>query len=127
MEPFRFFQSFDIPENFQGQLVEFTVPADKLLHIEFIAGDVTLPAGESSFIAVSIQIHDTTGATIGLYSVSSHELGNIGVLDLFEFGQLVSVYADPGTKVTAQVNRFGTGTLGAGGVNMSISGQLFTV
>ncbi len=123
MEPFRFFQSFTIPVNFQGQLVEFTVPADKLLRIEFIAGDVTLPAGESAFIAVSIQIHDRAGTTTGLYSISSHELGNIGVLDLFEFGQLVTVYADPGTTVTAQVNRFGAGTLGQGGVNMSISGQ----
>ena len=127
MKPFRFFQSFVIPANDQGQVVEFTVPANELLRIEFIAGDVTLPAGQSSFVAVSIQIHDMTGATTGLYSVSSHKLGNIGVLDLFEFGQLVSVYADPGTKVTAQVNRFGTGTLGAGGVNMSISGRLFAV
>jgi hypothetical protein len=78
MKPFRFFQSFVIPVNVQGQVVEFTLPANELLRIEFIAGDVTLPAGQSSFVAVSIQIHDMTGAITGLYSVSSHKLGNIG-------------------------------------------------
>jgi hypothetical protein len=124
MEPFRFFQSLVIPANNQGAIVDFVVPADRLLRMEFIAGDVTLTAGESAFISVGIQVHDDARTTTGLYSVRSHKMGNIGDLDLFEFGQAVSIYADGGTQVTAQVNRFGSGALTPGGVNMSISGQL---
>jgi len=126
MEPFRFFKSLNVPQNNQGATTSFTVPANRLLRIEFIAGDVTLPAGESNFIAVSIQTHDSSGSTTGLFSINSHKDGNIGVLDLFEFGQVVNIYADPETTVSAQVNRFGSGTLGSGGINISVAGQLFT-
>jgi hypothetical protein len=126
MEPFRFFTSLNIPQNNQGAIANFTVPANRLLRIEFIAGDVTLPAGESEFIAVSIQTHDAGGSTTGLFSINSHKDGNIGVLDLFEFGQVVRIYADPETTVSAQVNRFGSGTLGSGGINISVTGRLFS-
>ena len=126
MEPFRFFRSLTIPQNNQGVIANFTVPPNRLLRIEFIAGDVTLPTSESSFVAVTVQTHDLAGSTTGLFSISSRTLGNIGVLDLFEFSQAVSIYADPETTVSAQVNRFGTGALGSGGVNMSITGRLFS-
>ena len=126
MEPFRFFTTLNIPQNNQGAITNFTVPANRLLRIEFIAGDVTLPAGESDFIAVSIQTHDSSGSTTGLFSINSRKDGNIGVLDLFEIGQVVSIYADSETTVSAQVNRFGSGTLGSGGINISVAGQLFT-
>lgn len=126
MEPFRFFRPVNIPQNNQGVIASFTVPQNRTLHIEFIAGDITLPAGESSFIAVTVQTHNSAGATNGFFTVTSRMLGNIGVSDLFEFGQALSIYADAGTTVGIQVNRFGTGPLGAGGGNVSASGQLFT-
>jgi hypothetical protein len=53
MEPFRFFRSLTIPQSNQGVIASFTAPQNRILRIEFIAGDVTLTAGESSFIAVT--------------------------------------------------------------------------
>ena len=48
MEPFRFLTTLNIPQNNQGAIANFTVPANRVLRIEFIAGDVTLPAGRRS-------------------------------------------------------------------------------
>jgi hypothetical protein len=67
------------------------------------------------------------GLNTGLFYVSSHKRGSFDGQDSFEFGQLVRLYADPGTKVIAAVNRVGPGPLGQGGADVSISGQLFTV
>ena len=125
MEPFRFHELLTIPANQGGADVTFTVPDNKLLHIEFVSGEVTPTASQKSIVTISIAIHDAAGARTGVYFVIAQKLGNIGTFDLFEWGQLVSVYADPGTQVGVRVNRFGTPPEQVG-VLMSISGRLFT-
>jgi len=127
MEPFRFHELLTIPVNQGGGDVEFTVPNNKLLHIEFISGDMELSASQDSFVTVSIAIFDAAGTRTGVYCAIAQKLGNKGTSDVFEWGQLVSVYADPGTKVGVRVNRFGAPVHDQIGVLMSISGQLFTV
>jgi hypothetical protein len=127
MQAFRFFKTLDLPEQNVSEITKFTVPTNKQLRIEFIAGNVTSPAGECEFVEVSINIFDAIGNTIGIYPVISNKEGKTDNWDLFKFSQLVSVYADSGTEVVVRINRFGSEPPGRGEVVLSISGQLFDV
>jgi hypothetical protein len=73
----------------------FTVPSDRRLVIEFVAGSCqTGPIGGTGLTGLSLNIENSVGGTFGGYSLPYSFV--LGELDI---AQQTRIYADPGTKV----------------------------
>jgi hypothetical protein len=103
-----------------GCHVDFAVPANQLLVIETVSASINMPEGQSG--NSNIQTHTTSlGA---LFHLPLQLEGNNGSGFVF-YGttQSVRLYANPGTTVTATMNRLG-GSTGTAAAGASISGYL---
>src|SRR5262249_54967429 len=95
----------------------------KRLEIEYASGEAFLPTGQKGLFSV---ITTLAGETTGIrHYLDSDALGNFGAPDYFRAGQVVRLYADPGTVVMLRVDR--DRPTGAGLAGMSISGRLAAV
>ncbi len=112
-----------LPSGTGGQNGFVTVPAKKRLVIEYASGEAFVPTGQKVLFSVITTIG---GATTGTrHYLDTDALGSFGAPDYFRAGQLVRLYADPGTTVMLRAIRdVATGDALA---RMSISGYLVNV
>jgi hypothetical protein len=104
---FQFFKDYkiQIPENTPGGgTLEFTVPSDKELIIEFASGSGNTPSGQISFVVFQlISPSTTTGGTdsiTGSYFIPVQKVGSYSPSsDVFVFAQSMRVHVDSGIKV----------------------------
>jgi hypothetical protein len=130
---FQFFRGYQIAANDEGGSIEFTVPADKELIIEFISGDGNIPAGQAIYVVFQLisppPPDGGTGGTTGIYFVPAQRVGSFdSESDIFVFSESMSVHADPGTRVFIVVQRLGitfpTNFNTTGGGNFTMTGQI---
>ena len=112
-QPVQTFVSFDDP---------YVVPAGKRLVIEYFSGQVINDDGTVS----SATLRTSTGGSVNLDHLVplGPPTGTNGTQNSYQFGQLVRVYADPGTEVRAAYLYSGTGSVTVIG---RISGHLVDV
>jgi len=125
MQPFQFSSGLvEVPSGTQSQSVFFSVPAGKLLIIEFIAGFATLPLGQFMQGSISTSVI----STLADYAITAVKAGtHAEVADIFVFTHQVHLYADPETQVAISIARLGpqsTAAPGAYSYRLSVSGQL---
>ncbi len=121
--PFQTNLEIKLPNGTGGQNGSFQVPAGKRLVIEYASGEAFAPAGQKClFSVITFLAGQSTGTR---HYLESTPLGKFGAPDYFRAGQVVRLYADPGTSVTLRVDRdLATGDALA---RMSISGELVAV
>jgi hypothetical protein len=118
---FQFLREISIQAGQEGEAVEFTVPMDKQLIIEFLSGVGGLPV--NTFLQGSFQLISPKGNTTGIYFLTPSRQGNDGNQDLFVFSQSMRVHVDVGTRVLFTINRIGA-TTEAAEVTLTMTGQL---
>ncbi|MGB8910102.1 MAG: hypothetical protein WCC84_15260 [Candidatus Cybelea sp.] len=110
----------DLPNGTEGQNGFVAVPSGKRLVIEYVSGEAFLPTGQTCLFSVITTIG---GASVGTsHYLVSYAMGNFGAPDCFVAGQVVRLFADPGTTVMLRADR--DAASGAGIARMSLSGQL---
>ncbi|HSS50846.1 MAG TPA: hypothetical protein VLX28_18045 [Thermoanaerobaculia bacterium] len=117
--PFQASVNIDLPDGTGGQNAFVTVPAGKRLVIEYVSGFAFLPAGQNASFSVFTSLAGQTSGTEHIL-ITTKALGND-----FVTGQVVKLYADPGTTVMLRTDR--DLAKGAGKARMSLSGQLIAV
>lgn len=100
----------------------FRVPAGKRLVIEYISGILSVPFGQS---IVTFELTTTASRLTANHSVQISFAGVLAGSSQFTAGQLVKIYADPGTIVG--VGAFRNTYTGTGRVSVTISGYLLDV
>jgi hypothetical protein len=121
--PFQFTAEIKIPNGTGGQNGGFQVPAGKRLVIEYASGEAFAPTGQKCLFSVLTSLAGQPVST--RHYLESTPLGKFGAQDYFRAGQVVRLYADPGTVVTLRIDRdLATGDALA---RMSISGELVAV
>lgn len=100
---FQFFRSYQIAENASSKNLEFTVPSQKELIIEFVSGSGSFPSGQIIFVAfqlISSSAQGDTGKPTGSYFIPVQRAGSGSLsTDIFVFAQSMRVHANPGTRV----------------------------
>jgi hypothetical protein len=97
------------------------IPTGKRLVLEFISGQVFVPRGQKVLFSVFCRAQDD-----GVFHyLDSVPVGAFGNQDCFECGQLVRLYADPGTGVALRVER--NPSAGSGSGHMSLSGHFINL
>jgi hypothetical protein len=120
--PFQASANIDLPDGTGGQNGFVKVPDGKRLVIEYVSGEAFLPAGQNGvFSVITLVAGQTTGTEHHLATAAV----KFGASDIFRAGQVVRLYADPGTTVTLRADR--DLAKGAGKARMSLSGQLVAV
>ncbi|HEV3458910.1 MAG TPA: hypothetical protein VHG32_20355 [Thermoanaerobaculia bacterium] len=121
--PFQATVEINLPDGTEGENGFVHVPKGKRLEIEYASGEAFLPTGQKALFSV---ITSLAGERTGIsHYLDSDALGNFGAPDYFRAGQVVRLYADPGTVVMLRIDR--DRPTGAGLARMSISGQLVAV
>jgi hypothetical protein len=122
-QPFQAAVEITMPDGTEGQNGFVTVPAKKRLVIEYASGEAFVPTGQKAVFSVFTTIG---GAPTGTqHYLHTDAMGNFGAPDYFRAGQVVRLYADPGTTVMLRADRdLATGSALA---RMSISGHLVNV
>jgi hypothetical protein len=109
-----------LPNGTGGQNGFVAVPQGKRLVIEYASGEAFLPTGQKGLFSV---ITTLQGATTGTrHYLQTQPMGKFGAPDYFRAGQVVRLYADPGTTVMLRIDR--DLATGDGLARMSISGYL---
>ena len=122
-QPFQAAVEITMPNGTEGQNGFVTVPAKKHLVIEYASGEAFVPTGQKALFSVITTIG---GAPTGTrHYLDTDAMGKFGAPDYFRAGQVVRLYADPGTTVMLRAERdFATGDALA---RISISGYLVNV
>ena len=106
-----------------GSVTLTTVPAGKRLVIEYVALTANVPSGQILTLSVVTTVLNSSGSTDFPLAVVSQ--GSDGFKNYFAVSQLVRLYADAGTDVTATCNR--SATTIAGTCTFAISGYFVDV
>jgi hypothetical protein len=102
----------------------FTVPSGQRLIIDFVGGNVCLPAGQKAAFDVTVQI-GTIESNYVLAAIPQGTFNSLAGCDDFAVSQQVRIYADPNTTVDFGVVRSdSTGRTFAG---IGVSGHLVNV
>ena len=122
-QPFQTTVEIKLPSGTEGQNGSFHVPKGKRLVLDFASGEAFLPAGQKAVFSV---ITSLAGQPTGIsHYLASTTLGTFGAAEYFGAGQIVRLYADPGTVVMLRVDR--DAPTGDGLARMSVSGELVAV
>jgi hypothetical protein len=119
-QPFQAAVQIDMPAGTGGQNGFVTVPTGKRLVMEYASGEAFMPTGQKCLFSVITTIG---GASTGTrHYLESNAVGKFGAPDYFQAGQVVRLYADPGTTVMLRADR----DIAAGDATarLSISGYL---
>ena len=104
-----------------GTCIGGTVPPGKRLVIESAGADVRLPSGQKAL--VSVFIGRTTGGISHPIPVTGH--GTFAGQDVFHGSQALRMYADPGTTISAVVQR--DSSSGDGSATVTFSGYFVDI
>jgi hypothetical protein len=112
-----------MPSGTEGQNGSVAVPAGKRLVIEYVSGEAFVPTGQKAVFSVITTIG---GASTGMrHYLHTDAMGSFGAPDYFRAGQVVRLYADPGTGVMLRADR--DAATGDALARMSISGYFVNV
>jgi hypothetical protein len=106
-----------------GCQMSFTVPAGKRLVIEYASMHASIPAGEVAELAIGTTVAGTFVEHVLPLTPPSMPFAAGGLVA--RVGQVVRLYADPGTVIFLNVGRSGVGT--PTNFSVSISGHLVDV
>lgn len=121
--PFQAAVEITMPNGTGGENAVVVVPKGKRLVIEYLSGDASLPAGQKCLFSVATFVNGQTTGT--WHYLASGPVGKFGPFDCFRTGQVVRLYADPGTQVQLRADRDIPD--GKGVARMSLSGYLVSV
>jgi hypothetical protein len=97
---FQFFRNYQVSADGSGASLEFTVPTNKELIIEFVSGSGNVLSGQIFFVVFQLVSDDNTSKTTGVYFIPVQMAGAASPSsDIFVFAQSMRVHVDPGTKV----------------------------
>ncbi|MBV8201047.1 MAG: hypothetical protein JOZ15_10540 [Acidobacteria bacterium] len=121
--PFQATVEIKLPNGTGGENGFVNVPNGKRLVIEYVSGEAFLPKGQKALFSVITSLQgEATGIS---HYLDSDAIGHFGAPDYFRAGQVVRLYADPGTIVMLRADR--DLATGEGLARMSISGELVAV
>ncbi len=120
MQPFQAAVEIKLPNGFGGENGFVAVPKGKRLVIEYVSGEAFLPTGQKGLFSVIVSLQGQTTGT--RHYLASTPMGKFGAPDYFRAGQVVRLYADPGTTVMLRIDR--DIATGEGLARMSLSGHL---
>jgi len=119
-QPFQATVEIKLPNGTGGENGFVHVPKGKRLVIEYASGEAFLPTGQKGLFSV---ITSLAGQPTGIrHYLDSDAMGHFGAPDYFRAGQVVRLYADPGTVVMLRIDR--DIAKGDGLARMSVSGEL---
>jgi hypothetical protein len=122
-QPFQAAVEINLPPGTGGENGFVQVPKGKRLVIEYASGEGFLPTGQKCLFSVITSLQGQATGT--RHYLESTPMGKFGAPDYFRAGQVVRLYADPGTTVMLRADR--DVTTGQGLVRMSLSGHLVNV
>jgi len=108
---------FDVTQG--GGSVVFTVPSNKRLIIQYLAGAIAIDQGDAAAFIVQTTVN---GVTVRHYAEFELKGPGGGFAKSYVVAQPITLYADPGTDVTFIA---GDTLTGRGAMSASISGRLY--
>jgi hypothetical protein len=119
-QPFQAHIEIALPAGTEGQNGFVTVPADRRLVIDYVSGEGFVPSGQKCVFSVITSLNGAASGTT--HYLRSVQMGPFGGKDLSQTGELVRLYADPGTTVMLRADR--DAPAGDGLARMTLSGHL---
>src|SRR5260370_11401940 len=119
--PFQKAVCIQIPEGFENGAEFVDVPAGKRLVIEYASAAGFAPIGQKVIFSFITETDDAIHPTVNTqHYLLSTPYGTFGNADAFLVGQVVKLFADPGTSLELFASR--SDSTGAANVSFSISG-----
>lgn len=122
-QPFQEEFAITLPDNFGGENATFMVPLGKRLVIEYVSARGFVPAGQTLTFSIRTRQGNTPNGVVH-YLVST-EQGFSGTSTGFVAGQVMRLYADPGTQVLVRAGR--NPATGTGNAFIAVSGHFVDV